>query len=212
MKLIAALALPLCFSATSVAQADKSVKAIYEADTKKVESGDLNFDWKEYRMAAQHGGTPYFDWHAVRNKFHEQMDKGDTDGALKSANEIISHNMEEPEGHILALVAYQKLGKQTEAAYQHKIVEAFLNSLTSSGDGKSSKTAFVTVDESEEYFYLNIVIGVGLPESQSLMTVDGHSFDLLKVKDRDGKEQEVWFNVDISMKAMSDAISGTKKK
>jgi hypothetical protein len=197
----------LCF-----AQTNKDAKAIYDTDTKKVESGDLNFDWKEYRLAAMQGGTPYFDWHPVRLKFHQQMDSGDLQGAMKSANEIIHHNMAEPEGHLLALVVFQKLGKQEDATFQHKVVEAYLNSILASGDGKSSKTAFFVVDEGEEYFYLNIVLGIGLPTSQSLVSVDGHSFDMLKVKDNDGKDREIWFNVDTSMNAMREAMSRTKKK
>jgi hypothetical protein len=194
------------------AQTEKDAKATYAADTKKVESGDLNFDWKEFRLAAKQGGTPYFDWHPLRAKFQQQMAQGDTKGALQSANEIIRHNMAEPEGHLLALVVFQKLDQQDDAAFQHKIVDAYVQSILSSGDGKSSKTAFIVVDESEEYFYLNVLMGVGLPEKQSLVQKDGHSYDLLQVKDKEGKEQEIWFNVDISMNAMRDAIEGVKKK
>jgi len=212
MKPLLLLALLLSLSASCFGQADKSAKAIYDADTKKVESSDLNFDWKEYRLAAFRGGTPYFDWHPVRTKFRQQMDSGDTDAALKSANEIISHNMAEPEGHLLALIVYQKLGKQEEASFQHKVVKAYIDSILNSGDGKSSQTAFFVVTVDEEYFYLNIVLGVGLPESQALVVVDGHSFDELKVKDENGKEQEIWFNVDTSINSMRDALSGNKKK
>jgi hypothetical protein len=212
MKPVLLLALSLGFSTACFGQADKSAKAIYDADTKKVESGDLNFDWKEYRLAAFQGGTPYFDWHPVRAKFNQQMGSGDTDVALKSANEIISHNMAEPEGHLLALIVYQKLGKQEEASFQHNVVKAYIDSILNSGDGKSSQTAFFVVTVDEEYFYLHIVLGIGLPESQALVVVNGHSFDKLKVKDENGKEQEIWFNVDTSINSMRDSLSGNKKK
>jgi hypothetical protein len=49
-------------------------------------------------------------------------------------------------------------------------------------------------------------MGIGLPSSQSLVQKDGHSFDLLKVKDKDGHEQELWFNVDVSMSAVKEAL------
>jgi hypothetical protein len=193
-------------------QQQDEAKAIYDADTKKVESGDLNFDWKEFRLAAYQGGTPYFDWHPLRAKFSQTMDKSDYPAALKIAADIIQHNMAEPEGHLLALVVDQKQGKTEETAYQHKIVDAYVQSILSSGDGMSSNTAFFVVNEGEEYFYLNIIMGVGLPELQSLVTKDGHSYDLLKVKDRNGNEQEIWFNVDTSMNAMREAIDGKKPK
>jgi Domain of unknown function (DUF4919) len=187
-------------------------KTIYSADTKKVDAGDLSFDWREFRLAAAQGGTGYFDWHPVRAQCMKQLNSGDLEGALKSANEIIHHNMAEPEGHLLALVVFQKQGRTEDAAFQHKVVDAYVQSILASGNGKSSATAFFVVNEGEEYFYLNILMGVGLPELQSLIVKDGHSYDLLKVKDRDGKEQEIWFNVDTSMDAMRDELGEGKKK
>src|ERR1700734_1883720 len=82
-------------------------KTIYSADTKKVDAGDLSFDWRGFRLAAAKGGTGYFDWHPVRAQCMKQLNSGDLEGALKSANEIIHHNMAEPEGHLLALVVFQ---------------------------------------------------------------------------------------------------------
>ena len=188
----------------------KEAKAIYDADTVKLRAGDVQFDWKEYRLASVQGGTEYFDWHPVRTRFMQQLQNGDLDLALKSAKEIQNHDMAEPEGHLLAMMAYQKLGRQQDAAFEHDVVAAYLRSITSSGDGKSTQTAYFVVNEGEEYFFLNIVMGVGLPSSQSLVQKDGHSFDLLKVKDKDGHEQEIWFTVDISMNAMKEALGAGK--
>ena len=206
--LCTSFSLPVPLHALSASEA----KAIYEADSKKVLSGDLQFDWKEFRLAAVEGGTPYFDWHPVRNQFMQQLNSGDLDAALKSANEIRNHNLAEPEGHLLAMMAFQKMNRQQEAAFEHDVVAEYLKSITSSGDGTSSDTAYVVVAVEEEYFFLNIVMGVGLPESQSLVSKNGHSFDLLKVKTQDGKEREIWFNVDISMNETRDALKETKKK
>jgi len=177
----------------------------------KLRYGDLQFDWKEYRLASVQGGTGYFDWHPVRTRFMQQLQNGDLDVALKSAKEIQNHDMAEPEGHLLAMMAYQKMGRQQDAAFEHDVVAAYLRSITSSGDGKSGQTAYFVVNEGEEYFFLNIVMGIGLPSSQSLVQKDDHSFDLLKVKDKDGHEQEIWFNVDVSMNAMKEAL-GDKSK
>lgn len=210
MRFVLAAAL-FVFTLPSFALTPEQAKTIYSADTKKVEAGDLNFDWREFRLAAAQGGTEYFDWHPVRAQCMKQLNAGDLEGALKSANEIVHHNMAEPEGHLLELVVFQKQGRTEDAAFQHTVVDAYVQSILASGDGKSSATAFFVVDVSEEYFYLNIVMGVGLPESQSLVNQDGHSYDLLKVKDGDGKEQEIWFNVDTSMNAMRDALGEGKK-
>ena len=63
------------------------------------------------------------------------------------------------------------------------------------------------MNETEEYFYLNVVLGVGLPESQALVQREGHSYDVLKVRNRDGKQQEIWFNVDVSMNELRGALA-----
>ena len=208
----ALLCTSLCLPASLLALTAKEAKAIYETDCKKIRAGDLQFDWKEFRLASAERGTSYFDWHPVRNRFMQQLNNGDVDAALKSANEIQTHDLAQPEGHLLAMMAYQKMGRQQDAAFEHNVVAAYLQSITSSGDGKSSDTAYFVVDVSEEYFFLNIVMNVGLPEQQSLVAKNGHSFDCLKVKTEDGKEQEIWFNVDTSMDTMRDAIEGPKKK
>jgi hypothetical protein len=191
MKLfLVALYLSLAVAANALTQDE--AKKIYDADTKRVLAGDLKFDWKEYRLAAVQRGQPNSDWRPVREQFMKQLNSGDNSAAMKSAQQLMNHNMAEPEGHLLALVVYQKLGREQEAVLQHDVVKAYLDSILSSGDGKSSKTAFGVVSVDEEYFYLTLVLGVGLPEHQSLSEVDGHSYDVLKVKGRDGAEQEIW--------------------
>jgi hypothetical protein len=211
MKRILTFAMLTCLSVDAFALTKTEAKVVYEADVKKVLSGDLTFDWEQFRLASVQGGTDYFDWHPVRAQFMAEMKSGDTSAALASARKISDHNMVEPEGHLLAMIADRALGKTDDAAFEHKVVDAWVRSLMSSGDGKSKETAFFVVDEGEEYMYLGLVLDVGLPESQSLVEKDGHSYDLLKVKDSDGKEQEVWFNVDTSMNAMRDAIAGAAK-
>ena len=85
MKILLIVATFLSLSLSISAQSKSDYKAIYTADRKKVESGDLNFDWKEFRLVAYQGGTDYFDWHRLRPKFNQAMDKNDYDSALKVA-------------------------------------------------------------------------------------------------------------------------------
>jgi len=200
-------------SITLPALTPKEAKTIYDADTLKVRAGDIQFDWKEYRLAAETAGVEgSFDWHPVRNLCMKQMQSGDFVAALKSADEIKNHNMAWAEGHLLAMMVFQKMGRQQDATFEHNVVAAYLKSITDSGDGRTNDTAYFVVNVDEEYFFLNIAMGVGFPASQSLVENNGHAFDLMKVKTEDGKEQEVWFNTDTSMNAMRDAIEGSKKK
>lgn len=200
-------ALLVCLATTAQALSDKEAKAIYAADRQKVLSGDLIFDWQQFRLAAKQGGAEPFDWQTARAQFVQKMDAGDSASALSEADKIIAHNMADPEGHLLAMMALRQLGKFDDAAFQRRIVEAWVGSLQRSGDGKASGTAFVVMDETEEYFYLNVVLGIGLPESQALVQREGHSFDVLKVKTREGKQEDVWFNVDVSMNELRDSLA-----
>ena len=204
--IVFAFCLAVCPTVFSLTR--KEAQQIYDTDTKKIRSGDLLFDWKEYRLAAATSSAAEFDWHPVRTRFMQQLNHDDLQNALKSSEEIKNHNMAEPEGHLLAMIALRKLGREQDAAFEHKVVEAYLQSITASGDGKSSDTAYFVVDEGEEYFFINIVMGVGLPESQALVNRNGHSFDLLKIKNKDGIEQEIWFNVDTSMGHLKEALGG----
>jgi hypothetical protein len=200
--LLAAALLP-----SAVAMTPPEAKAIYSVDTQKIRSGDLTFDWQQYRLAAViSGASGAYDWHSARTRFMQQLEHGDVDAALRSADEIKKHNMAEPEGHLLAMLALQKMGKEQEAVFEHDVVAAFLHSIQRSGDGKSRGTAYVVVTTDEEYTFLRLTMQVTLPLSQSLIVTDGHSYDLLKVKAEDGSEQQVWFNVDASMDALHNAL------
>ena len=128
----------LCLSSAARALTDRDAKAIYAADRQKVLSGDLAFDWQQFRLAAKQGGAEPFDWHSARAQFMQKMDAGDAAGALSEAEKIVAHNMADPEGHLLAMMADRQLGKQDEAAFQRRIVAAWVASLERSGDGKTS--------------------------------------------------------------------------
>jgi hypothetical protein len=90
-------------------------------------------------------------------------------------------------------------------------VNAIVKSILDSGDGKSAKTAWFTVDPNEEYFIIRIVMGMQ-PKSQALSTQDGHEYDKMIVVDDKGAEQVLWFNTDTDMQVMAAAMNPKKRK
>lgn len=200
----------MLFIASLSAAQKKNPKEIYEADAAKVRQGDVNFDWLEFRTAAAGGGAKGIDWHPLRAQFMKNLNAGKTDAALKIAQEIKDGNMADPEGYLLAMVAYQKQDKQVEANQEKAAVTAFLRSIANSGDGKSATTAYVVVNTDEEYVFLRFVKNVGFPEKQSLVRKDGHAYDLLAYKTESGSTEESWFNIDISMAELEKALGGIK--
>jgi hypothetical protein len=173
----------------------KVAQAKYDALKAKVQGGDINIDWRDIRLDAVVADVDgEFDWHQANTAGVAAFNAGDYDGALRKGQEIIQHNIANGDGHFLVMVSLKHLGKQEEAAKEKLIVDQIMQSIMSSGDGKTADTAWFTVSTSEEYFVIRIL---GLkPKSQALVKNGPHSFDRMTVVGEDGKEASLWFNTD----------------
>jgi hypothetical protein len=173
----------------------KVAQAKYDALKAKVQSGDINIDWRDIRLDAVVADVDgEFDWHTANTEGVTAFNAGDYAKALAKGQEIIRHNLANGDGHYLAMVSLKHLEKQEEAAKEKLVVDKILQSILSSGDGKTADTAYFTVSTSEEYF---VIRQLGLkPKSQSPVKNGAHSFDEMTVVDKDGKETTLWFNTD----------------
>jgi hypothetical protein len=173
----------------------KVAQAKYDALKAKVQSGDINIDWRDIRLDAVVADVDgEFDWHKANTDGVTAFNTGDYKTALLKGQEIIQHNLANGDGHFLAMVSLKHLEKQEDAARQKLIVDKILQSILSSGDGKTADTAWFTVSTSEEYFVIRLL---NLrPKSQSLVNKGEHSFDEMTVVGEDGKEITLWFNTD----------------
>jgi hypothetical protein len=206
---VALLLSPMCRAAAPMDD-QATAKAKYDLFRTRVVSGDLEVDWQAFRMAALTGGVNGgFDWQKQRNEVFQELDAQKNDEALAGARRIIDHNMTNPEGHLLAMAALQRLGKDEYSKNERAIVTAILKSITDTGDGKSPATAWVTVDPSEEYFVISTIFGAE-PKAQALVQQNGHAYDRMTITDQDNKEQVLWFNTDASMEAMASAMHPKK--
>lgn len=176
----------------------KVAQAKYDALKAKVQGGDTNIDWREIRLDAVVADVDgEFDWHQANTAGVAAFNAGDYEGALRKGQEIIQHNIANGDGHFLAMVSLKHLEKQDEAAKEKLIVDQIVQSIMSSGDGKTADTAWFTVSTSEEYFVIRIL---GLkPKSQALVKNGKHSLDRMTVVGEDGKETTLWFNTDTDM-------------
>jgi hypothetical protein len=203
----------LCGAISARAQLDDPAvaKQRYDGYKSRVAAGDLSVDWRAFRLAAMVGGVDGgFDWHPVRNTVLTEVHDGKYDPALSGAKEIIAHNLANPEGHVLAMLVYQKMGRDEDAKNERAIVDAIVRSILDSGDGQSAKTAWFTVDPSEEYFIISVVFGAQT-KAQALVQQGGHAYDKMTVVDDKGAEHELWFNTDTDMQIIAAAINPKKK-
>jgi hypothetical protein len=177
----------------------------YEILKTRVMGGDLSLDWSEFRVAAAVAGVESgFDMQAVRTRVLNDVDAGNLERALAGAQTVIGHNMAEPEGHLLAMTVYQKMGRDLDARREHNLVDAIVKSIMSSGDGQSEQKAWMTVSSDEQAFVVDIVLDAEA-KSQTVVRENGHDYDKMTVLAEDGSEHVVWFNTDTDSRvAMSE--------
>jgi hypothetical protein len=168
----------------------------YEDYKAKVMSGDLNIDWRDFRLSAALGGISRgFDWQPVHKQVLSDLAAERYEKALAEAQTVIDHNMANGEGHLLAWKALERMDRNEEASKEKAILDAIGRSIMQSGDGNSAATAWFTVSPSETVFFMTSALGAVI-EEQQLVHVDGHAYDKLSVHDRHGIERVVWFNTD----------------
>jgi hypothetical protein len=127
------------------------------------------------------------------------------DEALKISDSILDKNYVEIETQLINGYLYKLLGDTVRSVFHYRIYEELLKSIYTSGDGKSAKTAFIVISTDEEYVFLR---WFNLQSAgQSLLSEDGHSFDLLKAIDQETKEEfDIYFNIDLPFSYLSSAF------
>jgi hypothetical protein len=198
----------LLASAPQAAKLDSTAvaKSKYDALAVRVAGGDMTVDWRELRLAAVVAGVNGdFDWRDADKKSQAAFNAGKFDEALALALSITKHNIASPNGHFDAYVAYKHLGKTADMQKEQAIVGGLLQSIADSGDGKTAATAFFTVDPSEEYIFMGLVMGLS-PKGQALSHKDGHDYDVMTAVDDTGKEFTIWFNTDTDMQMSARAF------
>jgi hypothetical protein len=166
-----------------------------------LKAGNTSIDYTRLRLSYM--DSPEYKAAKDVSKSEEAMsdalNKKDYPAALKDAEAVLESNYVNIDAHFVALVANQEMGAMDKAEFHRTVFRGLLNSIRNSGDGKSLETAWVVINVHEEYVLLR-VLGFR-PSQQSLVNQNGHSYDVMKVKNaEDGTEQTFYFNVDIPFK------------
>lgn len=184
----------------------------YQVLKTRVMAHDLDINWGEFRAAAAvaevDGG---FNWHPVRERVLAAVEQGKLPAALAGAQTVLDHNLAEPEGHLLAMMVYQQMGRDEDAARERAIVDAIVKSIMGSGDGMSEQRAWVTVSPGEVEFVVSIVLDAEA-KSQVVVRANGHDYDKLTVAGEDGAEHVLWFNTDTNAQIASAEMVAASKQ
>jgi hypothetical protein len=128
---------------------------------------------------------------------------------LAAANTALDANYVDGNTHMVAMMAYTKLGRTDEAQREQSIATAIFKSMMQNGDGKSPKQAFVVISVDEEYALMaarrHRVV------QQRLLQTGLHSYDALDTVGPDGAAVAFYFLIDRVLAAQSRAL-GLKPK
>jgi hypothetical protein len=192
LGLLAVAALPLAVAAPA---------SEYATLLASLKAGNTGIDYTRLRLSYM--DSPEYkaakDVSKSEDAMTDALNKNDYPAALNDAEAVLESNYVNIDAHYVALVANRELGAMDKAEFHRTVFRGLINSIRSSGDGKSPETAWVVINVHEEYVMLR-VLGFR-PSEQSLTHKDGHSYDVMKVKNaEDGTEQTFYFNVDIPFK------------
>jgi hypothetical protein len=177
-------------------------KESYESIVKRLKDGDIAIDFRQLRLA--YAGSANYQKDSATDPQREAMvkalDSKDFSGAIQNADIVLASNYVDMDSHLVEFIANTELKVLAKAEFHKFVLQSLLKSITDSGDGKTPETAFEVIDVREEFVLLQLM-GVGLPESQSLLQKNGHSYDEIKFKNpSSGESVTIYFNVDIPTK------------
>jgi len=166
-----------------------------------LKAGNTNVDYTRLRLSYM--DSPEYkqskDVSGAEKSMMEELNKKDFSAALKDAEKVLDSEYVNIDAHYVALAANREMGATEKAEFHRTVFRGLIDSIRNSGDGKSADKAWVVISVHEEYVLLR-VLGFK-PSEQSLLQKDGHSFDVMKVKNvDDGTDQTFYFNVDIPFK------------
>jgi hypothetical protein len=95
--------------------------------------------------------------------------------------------------HLIMAYIYQKLEDEARAEWHLRFARGLIGALLSSGDGRSPETAFKVIAVREEYELLRALSLQAL--QQRLIVHDERYYDVLTVRDVNGVQGEVFFEV-----------------
>jgi hypothetical protein len=161
----------------------------------------ISIDYETLRMtfACTKDFKPYGDDQYLK-KIKELLENNEYEVATEVVKEVITELFYDPLFHFYAYVAWNQSGNEELSDIHSYYYVKLLESILKGGDGKSPRTAFHVISVAEEYRvmeYLEVELN-----TQSLINVDGHTFDLMEVKDSIGTKSEIYFNIDIPFNSL----------
>jgi hypothetical protein len=184
-----------------------SAKPSFATLLERVKKSDATVDFKELRMAYTETPdySPYGGDRETRKIMFAALNAKEFDHAVESAEKILAKNFVEINAHFVSYVANRELGRAEKSTFHKFMFDGLVKSITGSGDGKTTETAFVVISTDEEYTLFN-VLGLRAID-QALVSQNGHSFDRMTANSPKTNETVVYFfNIDKPFNWLSQSL------
>ncbi|HKG59414.1 MAG TPA: DUF4919 domain-containing protein [Pyrinomonadaceae bacterium] len=201
MRVISAFLVLLSIVLTVSAQTTQDTpkppeKTKYDVLLERVKQKDPAVNFTELRHAFYE--SPNYDPYSAMTTYrplNAALGQKNYEEVLKIAESVLAKNFVEVNAHMAAQIAYQETGNTERAQFHKFMADGLLNSIKSSVEGKSPKTAFEVISINEEY---GLIRSLKLrPIGQSLVMDNGHSYDAMKVIDpQTNQESTLYFLID----------------
>ena len=124
----------------------------------------------------------------------EALKEKDWPKCIEHANKLLTSNYTSLVAHYALLVCYKETEKLRLAADHNNLLDGFIESIWTTGDGKTMKTAFQTISTSELRAFIQLQ-GLNIVR-QSLIRDKNGVYDLMTVKRSDDDEEfNLYFNI-----------------
>ena len=200
-----ALALSLAAVAVSAAVVDQDAEGRYQALLAAAKAAAPKVDWGQLRRA--YAERPSFQVFAASNARRQMLQAANASNckdALPSARAVIEEDYVDADAHFVAAFCEDAAGDSAAAKLDRDIAVGLIKSIQT-GDGLSAGAAFTPISVDEEYALMR-ALGLKV-ESQALVSLGGHSYDVLHTVNEKGERGAYWFAIDAVMAAEAKALT-----
>ena len=168
---------------------DAQYKALVEAI--KAGQSDVFDDIRRTYVKTSHY-APYLGPElALGKSMRVSIDQQDWSACVEHGETLLETNYINLDAHYGSMVCHGEQGHITESEHHKYVLTGLIRAIWSTGDGKSPETAFFSTSTHELKAFLRL--NGFEPISQALSHDGGKSYDIMKVKDRQTREELTLF-------------------
>ena len=125
--------------------------------------------------------------------YNEAMNAENPDGGLivSLCEEILEKDYTDLNRHVIRNYFLEQQGK--DVSFYREVTSRLIDSIMTSGDGRSPETAFHVFQVKEEYEIIKM-FRMRMIE-QTLISIGDHSFDIMECEDVEGNTFEIYFDI-----------------